>query len=196
MRRHRVGLIFGGRSVEHEVSITSATSILSALDLERWDVLLIGVDHEGQWRLGEPGDTPGEALDRQRVFLPAFHGSRNLLSSEGPDRGQACAELDLIFPIIHGSGGEDGSLQGLLEMAGVAYVGSGVLGSAVQMDKEVTKRLLAAAGLPSVYWFGSQDLLHKVDTPKLLYAEQREPCGTGCSEHHRYLIVFHLYRVA
>ncbi len=152
MKRQRVGLIFGGRSVEHEVSITSATSILGALDQERWDVRLIGVDHAGQWRLGEPGDTPGEALDRSRVFLPAYHGSRSLLASEGPNRGQACAELDLIFPIIHGTGGEDGSLQGLLDLTGIPYVGSGVLGSAAAMDKDLAKRLLAAEGIPVVPW--------------------------------------------
>ncbi len=152
MNRPRVGLIFGGRSVEHEVSVTSATSILGALDRDRWDVQLVGVDLEGQWRLGEPGDQPGEALDRQRVYLPAFHGSRSLLASEGPDAGQPRAELDLVFPIIHGTGGEDGSLQGLLDLTGIPYVGSGVLGSAVAMDKDLAKKLLAAEGIPVVPW--------------------------------------------
>lgn len=150
MSKMRVGLLFGGRSVEHEVSIASATSICKALDPTRYDVALIAVDHDGQWHLGRP-ELPPEATTRgEVVHLPAAPNDRQLVSGTGAL--EPVGRLDVVFPIIHGRGGEDGSLQGLLEMAGVPYVGSGVLGSALQMDKEVSKRLLHAAGLPVVPW--------------------------------------------
>jgi len=151
MERRSVGLLFGGRSVEHEVSLASATSILKALDPDRYDISLIAVALDGTWHLGSSMLPPASAVDGKRVELLPAPGEHTLTASAEVDLGPA-ADLDIIFPIIHGSGGEDGSLQGLLEMAGVAYVGSGVLGSAVQMDKEVSKRLLAAAGLPVVPW--------------------------------------------
>jgi D-alanine-D-alanine ligase len=149
MSKLRVGIVFGGRSVEHEVSVASATSILQALDPTRYDVSLLAVDHEGRWHLGGPGLLP-EAVTREReVLLPAVPGGGALLEVEG---GAPAGRLDVVVPIIHGTGGEDGTLQGFLELADVAYVGAGVLGSAIQMDKEVSKRLLVAAGLPVVPW--------------------------------------------
>jgi len=151
MKRRRVGLLFGGRSVEHEVSLASATSILKALDPSRYDVSLIAIAPDGSWHLGSPALPPPAAVDGTRVELLPAPGKHTLVASSQEDLGPA-ADVDVIFPIIHGSGGEDGSLQGLLEMAGVPYVGSGVLGSALQMDKEVTKRLLSAAGVPVVPW--------------------------------------------
>jgi D-alanine-D-alanine ligase len=147
MSKLRVGLLFGGRSVEHEVSIASATSIHRALDPARYEVALIGVDRDGRWRLGRRELPPEATLDGPVVSLPAAPGERALVTSEGRAPAIA-AHIDVIFPIVHGRGGEDGSLQGLLELAGVPYVGSGVLGSAVQMDKETAKRLLCQAGLP------------------------------------------------
>jgi D-alanine-D-alanine ligase len=154
MAKLRVGLLFGGRSVEHEVSIASATSILQALDPERYDVSLIAVGQDGRWHLGSGASLlPAAGIEGEEVMLPAVPGSRTLLRAdhvaEGAEAGQA---LDVIFPIIHGRGGEDGALQGLMELADVAYVGSGVLGSAIQMDKDIAKRLLAAAGLPVLPW--------------------------------------------
>jgi D-alanine-D-alanine ligase len=151
MERRRVGLLFGGRSVEHEVSLASATSILKALDPSRYDVVLIAVAPDGSWHLGTPTLPPEAAVAGEVVELSATPGGRTLVSPANRDLGPA-ARLDIVFPVIHGCGGEDGSLQGLLELAGVAYVGSGVLGSALQMDKEVAKRLLAAADLPVVPW--------------------------------------------
>jgi D-alanine-D-alanine ligase len=151
MAKLRVGLLFGGRSVEHEVSIASATSILKALDPSRYDALLIAVDHEGRWHLGTPTLPPERALAGEEVVLPAAPGARRLLARENA-RSCERAGVDVIFPIIHGRGGEDGCVQGLFELAEVPYVGSGVLGSALQMDKEVAKRLLAAAGLPVTAW--------------------------------------------
>jgi len=169
MAKLRVGLMFGGRSLEHEVSIVSATSILQALDRDRYDVTLIAVDKQGRWRLGAPALPPAAAVEGIPVRLPTVPADEAVLvadvdsldrpgeappqtRSESPleARTDSSLALDVIFPIVHGRGGEDGLLQGLLETAGVAYVGAGVLGSAVQMDKDVTKRLLAAEGLPVV----------------------------------------------
>lgn len=147
MEKIRIGIVYGGRSVEHEVSIASATSILRALDPSRYDILLIAISKQGRWHLGGPDLLPEAVLDSKEVILPAIPGERRLISVED---GTVAGELDVVLPIVHGSGGEDGSLQGFLELAGVPYVGAGVLGSAIQMDKEVSKRLLAAAGLPVV----------------------------------------------
>lgn len=166
MEKLRVGLLFGGRSVEHDVSILSAGSILSALDRSRYEVSLLGVDPEGGWHLADAATPLPEVLDGPRVVLPATPGPTRL-QLEG-DRGEAAplgelARIDVIFPIIHGRGGEDGTLQGLLELADVPYVGSGVLGSALQMDKDFAKRLLSAAGLPVTPWisFSSAELRRK-----------------------------------
>jgi len=148
MGRLRVGLLFGGRSVEHEVSLASATSILRALDPTRYDVVLVAIGHDGRWHLGAPPLLPEAAVRGEEVNLPGTHG---LVAVSGRALGSV-GQLDVVLPIVHGRGGEDGSLQGLLELAEVPYVGSGVLGSALQMDKEVSKRVLAAAGLPVVPW--------------------------------------------
>ena len=148
MGKLRVGLLFGGRSVEHEVSLSSATSIFRALDSDKYDVTLIAVDSHGVWRIGAgPELLPEKAVTGSEVRLPAVPG-RNLLPESAT--AEAPHPLDVVFPIIHGRGGEDGQLQGLLELAEIPYVGSGVLSSAIQMDKDVAKRLLAAAGLPVV----------------------------------------------
>ncbi|HKA16086.1 MAG TPA: D-alanine--D-alanine ligase family protein [Myxococcota bacterium] len=145
MTKLRVGLLFGGRSVEHEVSIASASSIFRALDPARYDVRLVAIDQSGRWHLAPPSLPPQASLEGREVRLPAVPGERSLVGVSGD---AAVTGLDVVFPIVHGRGGEDGSLQGLLELAEIPYVGSGVLGSAIQMDKEVSKRLLAAAGLP------------------------------------------------
>jgi D-alanine-D-alanine ligase len=151
MGKLRVGLLFGGRSVEHEVSLVSAASILKALDPNHYEITLIAVAPDGRWHLGTPALPPEAALAGEEVDLPAAPGTRALISASQRSP-QRAVELDVIFPVIHGRGGEDGCLQGLLEMAEVPYVGSAVLGSALQMDKEVAKRLLSAAGLPVVPW--------------------------------------------
>jgi D-alanine-D-alanine ligase len=158
MAKLRVGLLFGGRSTEHEVSIASASSILRSLDPTRYDVRLIGVDPDGTWHLGSP-DLPPEAIARgDEVALLPSPGAGGLVprATLGGDAALA-TQIDVVFPIIHGRGGEDGALQGLLELAELPYVGSGVLSSAVQMDKEVAKRLLAASGLPVVPWVSVRD---------------------------------------
>lgn len=149
MAKIRVGIVYGGRSVEHEVSINSATSILQALDPARYDVSLIAISHDGRWHIGGPKMLPAAVVKAPEVTLPAVPGKRTLVSSAD---GKPAAQLDVIVPIVHGTGGEDGCMQGFLELAGVPYVGSGVLGSAIQMDKDVSKRLLRAAGIPVVPW--------------------------------------------
>ena len=162
MEKLRVGLIFGGRSVEHDVSIVSATSILSALDQTRYEVVLIAVDPAGHWHLANAKTALPDVAREARVYLPASPGSKLQLAADqngpsGPDSVGEISRLDLIIPIIHGRGGEDGTLQGLFELADVPYVGSGVLSSAIQMDKDVAKRLLAAAGLPVTEWITFSD---------------------------------------
>jgi len=150
MAKLRVGLLFGGRSVEHEVSVASATSILSALDPSRYDVQLIAVDSAGRWHLG-PGNVPPELIaERGTEVTPPSVPGRSALVEAGS--GGGTTGLDVIFPIIHGTHGEDGTLQGMLELADIPYVGSRVLGSAIQMDKDVAKRLLVGAGLTVVPW--------------------------------------------
>ena len=131
--------------------MASATSILEALDPSRYDVSLIAVDTDGQWHLGSPSLPPEASTRGDEVSLPAVPGTGGLVEASGAS-SRLSAPLDVIFPIIHGRGGEDGSLQGLLELAELPYVGSGVLASAIQMDKDITKRLLAAEGLPVVPW--------------------------------------------
>lgn len=147
MTKLRVGLLFGGRSVEHEVSIASAASIFRALDPTRYEVHLVAIDPQGRWHLAPAVPSAQIGITGEEVRLPAVPGRAALVPVSAGDT-RRIAELDVIFPIVHGRGGEDGSLQGLLELADVPYVGSGVLGSALQMDKEVSKRLLVAAGLP------------------------------------------------
>jgi len=157
MEKLRIGLLFGGRSVERDVSIVSARSILAALDQSRYEISLLAVDPQGRWHLAEAHTALSAALEEGCVFLAAEPGSTTLVRAEhgatpAPEPLGGATQLDVIFPIIHGRGGEDGALQGLLELAEVAYVGSGVLSSAVQMDKDIAKRLLSAAGLPVTPW--------------------------------------------
>lgn len=162
MAKLRVGLLFGGRSVEHDVSIVSARSILGALDRSRYDVSLLAVDPDGRWHLATADVALTAAKEETTVFLPAAPGAKTLVAAERESGGALAAldeavRLDVVIPIIHGRGGEDGTLQGLLELAEVPYVGSGVLSSAIQMDKDVAKRLLSAAGLPVTPWLTFHD---------------------------------------
>ncbi|MHA6741979.1 D-alanine--D-alanine ligase family protein [Rhodococcus erythropolis] len=156
--RTRVAVIFGGRSNEHSVSCVSAGSVLSNLDPDRYDVVPIGITVDGSWVLGSSDPSSlaisGRALpsvdkDGTSVVLsadPTREGE--VISFDGSDAGAVLASVDVVFPVLHGAYGEDGTIQGLLELAGVPYVGPGVLASAAGMDKEFTKKLLAAEGLP------------------------------------------------
>ncbi len=153
MDRIRVGIIFGGKSAEHEVSLQSARNILDALDRTRFDAILIGIDKQGQWHISDADGFLLNADDPARIALN--RSGHSLAVAPGRERGQlvpadpgrSLEQIDVLFPIVHGTLGEDGSLQGLLRMANLPFVGSSVLGSAVAMDKDVAKRLLRDAGL-------------------------------------------------
>jgi len=155
-RRIRVAVVFGGRSSEHAISCLSAGSVLPALDRERYDVVPIGITREGRWVLtsDDPkaleihGNELPEVAKGASVVLPGDPTRGGLVVVEPGEGARALGEVDVVFPVLHGAYGEDGTVQGLLEMAGTPYVGSGVLGSAVAMDKEYAKKLLAAEGLP------------------------------------------------
>lgn len=150
MQRLRVGVIYGGRSSEHEVSIASAASIFGQLNPARYDGVAIYIDRSGRWSVPA---TPPANPSAGTVIREARDSNDAAADGGGVDREGAILtslNLDVAFPIVHGPGGEDGTLQGLLEMADLPYVGAGVLGSAVAMDKSVSKVLLAARGLPVV----------------------------------------------
>jgi D-alanine-D-alanine ligase len=156
-RKIRVAVVFGGRSSEHAISCVTAGSVLRVIDTERYDVVPIGITPKGRWVLG-PGDPtrlaitdgrlPEVADDGGTVVLPSSAGAAEIVVSEPGAVPQTLGEVDVVLPLLHGPFGEDGTLQGLLELAGVPYVGSGVLASAVGMDKHYMKLLLAAHGLP------------------------------------------------
>jgi len=169
-KKLRVGILFGGRSGEHEVSLLSAASVLRAIDRDKFEVTPIGITREGRWlaaadanlmlngdmstgsrlRAGDPEATPGAKLLHEGIptLLAPEPRSATLSGNQGP--GGQEKPLDVVFPVLHGTFGEDGTIQGLFELAGIAYVGSGVLGSAAGMDKDVMKRLFVEAGLPIV----------------------------------------------
>ena len=151
--RLKVGVIFGGRSVEHEVSIVSARSIAKNLDAAKYEVVPIGISREGRWYTSSDGERlfreGAQASDRIPCTLPPDPAVRGLLRLQ-PGTAPEKVPLDVVFPIVHGGQGEDGTLQGLLEMADLPYVGSGVLGSSMGMDKDVMKRVFHEAGLPVV----------------------------------------------
>jgi D-alanine-D-alanine ligase len=157
-RRPRVAVVFGGRSSEHAISCVTAGSVLKAIDPERYDVVPIGITTDGRWVL-ESGDTERLALtspdrlpqvdaSRATVAISNEDGSSRLVVHEASSVPRTLGEVDVVFPLLHGPWGEDGTVQGLLEMAGVRYVGSGVLASAVGMDKQYMKVVLQARGLP------------------------------------------------
>ncbi len=148
----RVALVFGGRSTEHGISCVSAGSVLGALDRDQFEVLPIGITPEGRWVLAS--DDPAALTIQDRTLPGVKDGTAVVLTGGGFVEMDATAGMgalsgvDVVFPLLHGAYGEDGTIQGLLEMADLPYVGAGVLASAAAMDKEYTKKLLAAEGLP------------------------------------------------
>ncbi|HVA72090.1 MAG TPA: D-alanine--D-alanine ligase family protein [Candidatus Limnocylindrales bacterium] len=149
-KRLRIGILFGGRSGEHEVSLASAASVIRALDTEKYEAVPIGITKDGRWLVGTNAHKllPEILKTGERVVLPPDPGSSALVSLGGS--AQPSVKIDVIFPVLHGTFGEDGTVQGLLELAGVPYVGAGVLGSAVGMDKDLQKRLFREARIPVV----------------------------------------------
>jgi D-alanine-D-alanine ligase len=155
--RLRIGLIFGGRSGEHEISLLSARSILSAMSPEEFEVNQIGITHGGMWLVGEDllskfeaGAIPTEQTEATFLLNPSRRGLYVIEGSNQEKIIKQLAELDVVFPILHGTYGEDGTIQGLLELAEIAYVGAGVLGSSVGMDKGVFRDVMKANGIPQV----------------------------------------------
>src|ERR1700730_15422335 len=165
-----MGIIFGGRSGEHEVSIRSARSVIEAIDRDKFEVIPIAITKEGKWLA--PAEAAGLLPESARRLLqaglehntgrdvailgdPSHQGLVSLGSNDGPQSSQSSLALDVVLPILHGPFGEDGTLQGLLEMANIPYVGCGVLASSCGMDKVTMKLLFAEAGLPicSYMWF-------------------------------------------
>lgn len=156
--RPRVAVVFGGRSDEHPISCVTAGSVLKAIDPERYDVVPVGITQEGRWVLesGDPerltigpgGKLPEVDASRSVVALHNDDGASRLVAYEPSSVPRTLGEVDVVFPLLHGPWGEDGTIQGLLEMAGVRYVGAGVLASAVAMDKHYMKMVLQAQGLP------------------------------------------------
>jgi D-alanine-D-alanine ligase len=220
MKKIRVGILFGGRSGEHEISLLSAASVFSAIDKNKYEVVPIGITKEGRWvtaadaerllqgkvedrkhlRAGDPEATPGAAVlaKGEAVVVPPEpqkHGSltpfetdasSHALTRRATDRA---IDVDVIFPVLHGTFGEDGTIQGLLELADLPYVGAGVLGSAAGMDKDIMKALFRAAGLPIVKhvtllrgeWETQSKKVGKFVDSKLKYPVFVKPANLGSS---------------
>jgi D-alanine-D-alanine ligase len=219
MEKIRVGILFGGRSGEHEVSLLSAASVLNAIDKEKYEVVPIGITKDGRWltaehaenlltgklvleprnlRAGDPETTspaavlargeavvvPPEPVHRQTGLVP-FQTDAALMR-RAADRA---INVDVIFPVLHGTFGEDGTIQGLLELADIPYVGAGVLGSAAGMDKDIMKSLFIAAGIPIVKhvtilrgaWEKDQKKVQKLVESKLTYPVFVKPANLGSS---------------
>jgi D-alanine-D-alanine ligase len=150
-KRLRIGVLFGGRSGEHEVSLASAASVIKGLDPDKYEAVPIGISKEGHWLAGASAQKmlPDVLRQGQRVMMNADPTDAALVRLDGSGGGQ---RIDVVFPVMHGTYGEDGTIQGLLDLAGLPFVGAGVLGSAIGMDKDVSKRLLESAGIPVVPW--------------------------------------------
>jgi len=205
-----LGILFGGRSCEHEVSVTSATSILKAIDREKYNVHLIGIDKSGYWQLGKDIESithngaVAEQTHKQSDSLPetvstpvsmGLHNNGNLTSSTSnsaapeSDSPLPLPVLDVIFPVLHGTFGEDGTLQGVLEMAGIPYVGCSVAASALAMDKALAKRVFESAGIPQApylvatafQWKQSNDEILDDVEQNLGYAVFVKPANLGSS---------------
>jgi D-alanine-D-alanine ligase len=153
MSKIRVGIIFGGRSAEHEVSLQSAKNVIAAINRDKYEVVLIGMDKEGGWHLS---DETGYLLNETNPKLIALNNTGNELALVPGESSKQLMDikkekpigrLDVVFPVLHGTYGEDGTIQGMLKLADIPFVGAGVLGSAVGMDKDVAKRLLRDAGI-------------------------------------------------
>jgi len=221
MNKLRVGILFGGRSGEHEVSLLSAASVFNAIDKNKYEVVPIGITKEGHWvtasdaerllrgefahhqerhlRAGDPETTPAAAVlaNGQAVVVPPEPQPGGSLTAFQTDSPQALARraadrainVDVIFPVLHGTFGEDGTIQGLLELADMAYVGAGVLGSAAGMDKDIMKALFHAAGLPIVKhvtllrgdWEAEPRRAQKLVESKLKYPVFVKPANLGSS---------------
>jgi D-alanine-D-alanine ligase len=154
MKKIRIGILFGGRSGEHEVSLMSSKSVLSVLDPQKYEITEIGITHEGEWWSGKDAwqkFQDNSLQDLHRVLLIPEPG-KTVLYKHTNGALEPLTELDVVFPVLHGTFGEDGTLQGFFEMADIAYVGAGVLGSSVGMDKALFKDVMRSNDIPVVDW--------------------------------------------
>lgn len=165
-KKLRVAVLFGGKSGEHEVSLTSAASVIKAIDREKFDILPIGITREGEFQIGKSalpmleGSLEQEEVGRLQQSLPV------VVSEEEQLTAFSKSEFDVVFPVLHGTYGEDGTIQGFLEIANIPYVGAGVLASSVGMDKAISKKVFAEAGLPQAKYvsFLTSSLKRERDT--------------------------------
>src|SRR3990167_7184096 len=169
-RKIRVGILFGGRSAEHEVSLRSAKNVHEALDKEKYEPILIGIDKRGKWLLEnrsrfllESGNANQEETGESVALVPQSDGA--ITNFERPSAGE---KIDVVFPVLHGTFGDDGTVQGLLKLANIPFVGAGVLGSAVGMDKDVAKRLLRDAGIPVANFLVFREKHNPTDYQKIV----------------------------
>jgi len=218
MKKLRVGILFGGRSGEHEISLLSAASVFEAIDKDKYEVVPIGITKDGHWltasdaerllrgktgerprqlRAGDPEATPAAAVleTGEAVIVPPepHKPGKAMTAFQTPELTRRASDrainVDIIFPVLHGTFGEDGTIQGLLELADIAYVGAGVLGSAAGMDKDVMKALFRAAGLPIVKhvsflrsdWGASPKKVRKLVERTLKYPVFVKPANLGSS---------------
>lgn len=158
MAKKKVGIIFGGKSSEHEVSLQSAKNIVEAIDRDKYEVVLLGIDKTGKWHVLDESDYLIHADDPKHIRLNTSSDTIAVVPGENKEQfiytanGKKLEQLDVVFPIVHGTLGEDGSLQGLLRIADIPFVGSNVLSSSICMDKDIAKRLLSAAGIQVAKW--------------------------------------------
>jgi D-alanine-D-alanine ligase len=215
MNKLRVGILFGGRSGEHEISLLSAASVLKAINKQKYDVVPIGITKDGRWltdshaerllagektptessrnlRAGDPQATPGAVVlaKGEAVIVPPVPQAHGLMPFESAaSSNQKGIDVDVIFPVLHGTFGEDGTIQGLMELADIPYVGAGVLGSAAGMDKDIMKQLFAGAGLTIVkhvtvlrsQWEKEPKKATKLVESKLKYPVFVKPANLGSS---------------
>jgi D-alanine-D-alanine ligase len=192
MSRLRIGVLFGGRSTEHEVSILSAQSIIAAMDPQRFEAVPLYIDKNGRWLVGgslkrlvseDAASTyvylPPDPTQHALVPAQDGHGHESPSPGSGEGRGVGLPPLDAVFPVFHGLNGEDGTIQGVLELANIPYVGAGVLGSALGLDKIYMKRAFAAAGLPIVDYLPITRRQYEQD-PNAFIALVEERLGYPC----------------
>jgi D-alanine-D-alanine ligase len=179
MAKIRVGILFGGRSAEHEVSLQSAKNIVDAIDKNKYEVVLIGIDKTGGWHLDASSRFLLRTAESESPELPVSGENLALVPGQQEEQlvllsgQQAPGSLDVVFPILHGPFGEDGTVQGLLKLANIPFVGAGVLGSAVGMDKDVMKRLLRDAGIPIARFI----VLNKYSATEVTFDDARDQLG-------------------
>ena len=186
MNKKRVLILLGGKSGEHEISIISATSVFKSLDRNKYDVSLVGIDKTGKWFVPDEKALLSQSSNpkkvqmiptKNKVCLLPFENKGELMSvGEHKTSSASLHGFDVVFPVLHGPHGEDGTLQGLLQLSGLPFVGSGVLGSALCMDKDVAKRVLRDAGIPVVPFIAIKRSEFKKNPAHFLMKAKNEHC--------------------